>query len=43
MKKLLKWYATSWLLLLTHAVCIGIGAGWMYIAILTVLRSRGLL
>jgi hypothetical protein len=38
-----RWYATSWVLLLTHALCILIGAAWMYLAIEAALHAKGVL
>lgn len=41
MRNLLRWYATSWVLLLTHALCIVAGAAWMYGATVAALRANG--
>lgn len=42
-RNLIRLYATSWVLLLTHALCICIGAAWMLVAIVGDLKARGLL
>ena len=39
----LKAYLASWLFLLWSAFCILIGAGWMYLSIVAVLRAKGLM
>lgn len=43
LKTLWKLYLKSWLLLLSHALCICIGAAWMYLAIRAALVARGVL
>jgi hypothetical protein len=43
MKRLLSLYLKSWLFLLWSALMICIGAGWMWIAIASVLKAKGLL
>lgn len=42
-RRLLALYAASWMLLLSHALCIGLGAAWMYLAIKGVLKVQGVL
>jgi hypothetical protein len=38
-----RWYARALLLAIWSGVCMLIGAGWLYIALLGVLRARGVL
>lgn len=43
MKRLLELYRNSLILLVTHSLCIIIGATWAYVALIGVLNAKGVL